>query len=296
MTYYHYTPLKAFSSILQKNPTKDKEICFWATRIDCFEDKAEYIHGIDKLRPVLETFESEAELQEDRRISQFFSPEDVSRALGLPVPYVISISERKDNEYMWENYADKSQGVVMELEFPNPRGIYEAALFSIESCLYDCKISSSELEELVKEKYMEMAIIMFGGNKEFASMLLRENPEAFVGFIAMYLLAFVAPRFKKDKFIKEEETRIIIASPKKEYNSLFDNMPYPVEFEAMVEMVKKFVDEEKQRPDNGNFFREIFMPISVLKRVYVKGDKQKYEVEDILRKRGLNHIPVEVMA
>ena len=127
-------------------------------------------------------------------------------------------------------------------------------------------------------------------------MLLRENPEAFVGFIAMYLLAFVAPRFKKDKFIKEEETRIIIASPKKEYNSLFDNMPYPVEFEAMVEMVKKFVDEEKQRPDNGNFFREIFMPISVLKRGYVKGDKQKYEVEDILRKRGLNHIPIEVMA
>ena len=296
MIYYHYTPLKAFSSILQKNPTKDKEICFWATRIDCFEDKAEYIHGIDKLRPVLETFESEAELQEDRRISQFFSPEDVSRAFGLPVPYVISISKRKDNEYMWENYADKSQGVVMELEFPNSRGIYEAALFSIESCLYDCKISSSELEQLVKEKYMEMAIIMFGGNKEFAYMLLRDNPVEFVRFIAMYLLAFVAPRFKKDKFIKEEETRIIIASPKKKYNSLFDNMPYPVEFEAMVEMVKKFVDEEKQRPDNGNFFREIFMPISVLKRVYVKGYKQKHEVEDILRKRGLNHIPVEVMA
>lgn len=296
MTYYHYTPLKAFRSILQKNPTKDKEICFWATRIDCFEDKAEYIHGIDKLRPVLETFESEAELQEDRRISQFFSPEDVSRALGLPIPYVISISERKDNEYMWENYADKSQGVVMELEFPNPRGIYEAALFSIESCLYDCKISSSELEELVKEKYMEMAIIMFGGNKEFASMLLRENPEAFVGFIAMYLLAFVAPRFKKDKFIKEEETRIIISSPKKEYNSLLDNVQCPAVLENIVTEVKKFVDCKKQRPDNGNFFREIFMPISVLKRVYVKGDKQKHEVDEILRTRGYSHIPVKVMA
>ena len=113
MTNYHYTPLKAFSSILQENPTKGKEICFWATRIDCFEDKAEYIHGIEKLRPVLEQFESEVGLQEDRRISQLFNPKDVASALGLPVPYVISISERKNNEYMWEKYADKSQGVVM---------------------------------------------------------------------------------------------------------------------------------------------------------------------------------------
>ena len=288
--------MKAFSSILQENPTKGKEICFWATRIDCFEDKAEYIHGIDKLRPVLEQFESEVELQEDRRISQFFNPKDVASALGLPVPYVISISERKNNEYMWEKYADKSQGVVMELEFPNPRGIYEAALFSIESCLYDCKISSDELEKLVKAKYMEMAIIMFGGNKEFAIALLRDNPVAFVRFIAMYLLAFVAPRFKKDEFIEEEETRIIISSPKKEYNSLLDNVQCPAVLENIVPEVKKFVDCEKQRPDNGNFFHEIFMPISVVKRVYVKGDKQKYEVEDILRKRGLNYIPVEVMA
>lgn len=296
MIYYHYTPLNAFKSILQENPTKGKEICFWATRIDCFEDKAEYIHGIDKLRPVLEKYESENGLKKDRRISPLFNPKDVTNALGLPVPYVISVSERKDNEYMWGNYADKSQGVVMELEFPDPRGTYEAALFSIESCLYDRKISSSELEELVKEKYLEMAMIMFGGSKELAISLLRNDPVTFVRFIAMYLLAFVAPRFKKDKFIKEEETRIIIASPKKEYNNLFDNMTYPVELGAMVEMVKKFVDCEKQRPDNGNFFREIFMPISVLKRAYVKGDKQKHEVEDILRKRELNHIPVEVIA
>ena len=141
-----------------------------------------------------------------------------------------------------------------------------------------------------------MAGIMLGSNKELAITLLRDNPSAFVRFIAMYLLAFVAPRFKKDEFIEEEETRIIISSPKKEYNSLLDNVQCPAVLENIVTEVKKFVDCEKRRPDNGNFFREIFMPISVLKRVYVKGDKQKYEVEDILRKRGLNYIPVEVMA
>ena len=296
MIYYHYTPLKAFSSILQENSTKDKEICFWATRYDCFRDKTEYKHGIAKMYSALDAFEDQSGVPEDRKIAPFFDPTEVERAIGLPVPYVISISARNDNEYMWENYADHSQGVVMELEFNNLKGFYDAALYSIESCIYDSRITDEELYQLIKNKYFEMADIMLRSNKELAITLLRDNPSAFVRFIAMYLLAFVAPRFKKDEFIEEEETRIIISSPKKEYNSLLDNVQCPAVLENIVTEVKKFVDCEKQRPDNGNFFREIFMPISVLKRIYVKGDKQKHEVEDILIKRGLNHIPVEVMA
>ena len=112
----------------------------------------------------------------------------------------------------------------------------------------------------------------------------------------MYLLAFVAPRFKKDEYIEEEETRIIISSPMKEYNRLLDNVKYPAVLEAIVAEVRKFVDCEKQRPDNNNFFREIFMPISVLKRIFVKKDNQRQAVEDILRKKGFDHIPVEIMA
>lgn len=296
MIYYHYTPLQAFSSILQEKPTKGKEICFWTTRYDCFRDKTEYKHGIAKMYPALDAFEVQSGVPKDRKIAPFFDPTEVERALGLPVPYVISISARNDNEYMWENYADHSRGVVMELEFNNLKGFYEAALYSIESCIYDSKITDEELYQLVKNKYFEMADIMLRNNKELAITLLRDNPIAFVRFIAMYLLAFVAPRFKKDKYIEEEETRIIISSPKKEYNRLLDNVQCPAVLENITTEIKKFVDEEKQRPDNGNFFREIFMPISVLKRIYVKGDVQKQEVEEILRKRGLIHIPVEVMA
>lgn len=296
MLYYHYTPLKAFSSILQHNPTKGKEICFWATRYDCFRDKTEYKHGIAKIYPALVDFEVQSGLKDDRKIARFFNPTEIEYALGLPVPYVISISARKDNEYMWENYADNSQGVVLELEFNNPKGFYEAALYSIESCLYDSEITDEELHQLVKEKYFEMAAIMLEGNKELSITLLRDNPTAFVRFIAMYLLAFVAPRFKKDEYIEEEETRIIISSPMKEYNRLLDNVKYPAVLEAIVAEVRKFVDCEKQRPDNNNFFREIFMPISVLKRIFVKKDNQRQAVEDILRKKGFDHIPVEIMA
>lgn len=296
MLYYHYTPLKAFSSILQDHPTKGKEICFWATRYDCFRDKTEYKHGIAKIYPALVDFEVLSGLKDDRKIARFFNPTEIEYALGLPVPYVISISARKDNEYMWENYADNSQGVVLELEFNNPKGFYEAALYSIESCLYDSEITDEELHQLVKEKYFEMAAIMLEGNKELSITLLRDNPTAFVRFIAMYLLAFVAPRFKKDEYIEEEETRIIISSPMKEYNRLLDNVKYPAVLEAIVAEVRKFVDCEKQRPDNNNFFREIFMPISVLKRIFVKKDNQRQAVEDILRKKGFDHVPVEIMA
>lgn len=295
MKYYHYTPLKAFSSILQENPTKGKEICFWATRYDCFRDKTEYKHGIAKIFPVLDEFEVQSGIQDDRRIAKFFNPTEVERALGLPVPYVISISARKDNEYMWEIYADKKQGVVMELELNNTQGFYEAALYSIESCIYDSDITKEELCQLVKDKYFEMAGIMLGSNKELAITLLRDNPSAFVRFIAMYLLAFVAPRFKMDEYLEEEETRIIISSPTKEYNRLLDNVQSPAMFENLVTEIRRFVDCEKQRPDNNNFYREIFMPISVLKRVYVKESKQKHEVEEILREKGLDKIPVEVI-
>ncbi len=295
MIYYHYTPLNAFSSILQDNPTKGKEICFWATRYDCFEDKAEYKHGIAKMYPALENFEVHSGLQDDRKIAQFFNPTEVERALGLPVPYVISISARKDNGHMWENYANKGQGVVMELEFNNLKGSYEAALYSIESCIYDSEITNEELHQLIKDKYFEMVGIMLGGNKELAITLLRDNPTAFVRFIAMYLLAFVAPRFKKNDYIDEEETRIIISSPTKEYNSLLDKEQCPAVLENMVTEVRKFVDCEKQRPDNKKFFHEIYMSISVLKRIYVKKGKQKLEVEDILSKKGFSHIPVEII-
>mgnify|MGYP000813143723 FL=1 len=296
MIYYHYTPLKAFSSILQDNPTKGKEICFWATRYDCFRDKTEYKHGIAKIYPVLDDFEVQSGLQDDRKIAHFFNPTEIERALGLPVPYVISISARKDNEYMWENYSDNSQGVVLELEFNNLKGLYESALYSIEPCIYDSDMTNEELHKLIKDKYQEGTINMLYGNKELALALLVTAPQDFVKFIAMYLLAFVAPRFKKDDFALEEETRIIISSPKLEYINLLNNLQMPHEMEDFVEKVKSFVNCEKQRPDNNNFFREIFMPISVLKQIFVKKDIQRQAVEDILRKKGFGHIPVEIMA
>ena len=296
MGFYHYTSLSAFSSILQNTPVKDKEICFWATRYDCFVDETEYVHGIDKLRPVLEKFEEHSGLQQDKKISPLFRPTDIISALGLPVPYVISMCDRRDNIYLWKNYAENCDGVALELEFKSLRGCYEVALCSIESCIYDSRISNEDLFKLVEDKFFDGAGQMLSGwFKDYAIKLLKENPESFVKIIAIYLLAFVAPRFKKDDFLNEEETRIIIFSPKSEYNNLFDGVLCPDQLKPIIDAVQRFVAEEKQRSDNGNFYREIFMPISVLKRVYVKKQTQKEKVEKILSEKGYAHIPVELM-
>lgn len=296
MIYYHYTSIKAFSSILQENPIMDKEICFWATRYDCFRDKAEYKHGIAKIYPILEDFEVQSRLQDDRKIARLFNPTEIERSLGLPVPYVISISARKDNEYMWKKYAENNNGVVLELEFNSLKGFYELTPYSIESCIYDSDMTNEELHKLIKDKYYEGAFNILLGNKELALALLINNPQKFVKLIAVYLLAFVAPRFKKDNFVSEEESRIIIPSPKPEYISLLNNLQMPSEMEDFVEKIKESVDCEKQRPDNNNFFREVFLPISVLKQIFVKNDKQRLEVEEILKKKAFDHIPVQVMA
>ncbi len=294
MNYYHYTNTNAFESILQNNPTRDNEICFWATRYDCFVDHAEYVHGIDKIRPILEQFEDKHNLQNDRRISPLFQSEEVVNNIGLPVPYVVSVTSRYDNTYLWAKYADKNNGVALELDFGAYRGCYgQAALFSIEKCIYDSQITNEELYKIVEDKYFEMAAIMFNANKETAFALLRDNPVTFVRQIAMYLLAFVAPRFKADDFIEEEETRIIIEIPKKEYITLF-NGAYPKQIQPLIDVICGEVQLEKQRPDSSKIYREVFMPISVLKRVIVRNKFQQERVKEFLNQKGYSNIPISM--
>lgn len=43
---YHYTSLDAFKSII-KDANSQNELCFWATRYDCFADKEEYKLGVE---------------------------------------------------------------------------------------------------------------------------------------------------------------------------------------------------------------------------------------------------------
>ena len=76
----------------QNNKASKKRLCFWATRYDCFEDKEEYLFGIDCLGKCLSDLEGHYNLQKDRRIAANFKRDLIAGKKNLPFPYVVSIS------------------------------------------------------------------------------------------------------------------------------------------------------------------------------------------------------------
>lgn len=58
---YHYTTLPAFKSILRDAKTKE-QMCFWATRYDCFADENEYRLGVETIQRLLPEIEKELQI------------------------------------------------------------------------------------------------------------------------------------------------------------------------------------------------------------------------------------------
>ena len=301
MTFYHYTSLEALKGILKEKPTENQELCFWATRYDCFEDTDEYLFGVDTLKRLLPTYEDKYNLQEDRRIAGVFEKDLIKRNVNLPYPYVISVSARNDNDHMWENYADHKKGVVLDLNIDAMFGKSNAAtLYHIKQCLYEHIATEDELMQEIEKTYTEGSFHLLQNGKENAFFFLKEYPQIFTKLIAIYLLAFFAPRMKRKQFEKEEETRIILSAPPQEYAALkgIDDVKEAfkksnIDFD--IESVLKEIQNEKVRPDNGKFYREAFMPISFLNKIYVLDDEVKKKAEKVLTDRGYNNIPVEIL-
>ena len=298
MILYHYTSLEALNGILQDKPLKNQELCFWATRYDCFEDKDEYLLGIDTLKRLLSVLEERYNFQEDRRIAGLFEKDQIEGNINLPHPYVISVSARNDNDYMWENYADHKQGVVLALDIKIPFGKLNAAtIYHIEQCLYEQNVSDEYLLEEIHKTYTTGLQMLEEGLQNAFHILKKYAPQLFTKLIAIWLLTFFAPRMKRQQLDKEEETRIILSVPMKKYASIKEvnylkkhhrKVPGGLDFESIL----KDIQNEKVRPDNGKFYREMFMPISVLDRIYVLDNDVKRETEKMLKVKGYNNIPV----
>ena len=77
--------------------------------------------------------------------------------------------------------------------------------------------TDKKLQKLVDSSYIDTAWMFLSRGKENAIALLKSYPQIFVQFIGVYMLAFFAPRIKRKKFYKEEETRIILSIPPQEY-------------------------------------------------------------------------------
>lgn len=298
MILYHYTSLEALNGILQDKPLKNQELCFWATRYDCFRDTDEYLLGIDTLKRLVPVLEERLNFQKNLRIASLFEKDQIKGNINLPHPYVISVSARNDNDHMWENYADHKRGVVLALDIKSSFGKLNAAtICHIEQCLYEQNVSDEYLLEEIYKTYTNVGLQMLNEGQQNAFFILKYAPQLFTKLIAIYLLAFFAPRMKRKQFEKEEETRIILSVPVKKYadiKGVNDLKEYcqKTDIGHEIEAILKDIQNEKVRPDNGKFYREMFMPISVLDRIYVLDNDVKKETEKILKGKGYNNIPV----
>lgn len=304
MSYYHYTSLKALNGILQNDKASKKRLCFWATRYDCFEDKEEYLLGIDCLGKCLSDLEEHYNLQTDRRIAANFKRGLIAGKKNLPFPYVVSITSRNDNLYMWENYANHNNGVVLEIGLPQKNYEFrEPILYDLKKCIYVESATDKRLQKHVESFYIDTARMFLSRGKKKAIALLKDYPQIFVQFIGVYMLAFFAPRIKEKKFYKEEETRIILSIPPQEYAhfvysnlGLLQNMFKNLQSNLDVKDIANTIVQEKSRLRANNtvcYYRDFYLPKESLLRILTLSNESKIQAENILRQKGFNSVKVQ---
>lgn len=285
---YHYTSFDALKSIL-RDSSSDEGIDFWATRFDCFGDKDEYKLGIETIKRLLPRFEER--LQPDRRVAASFEWDLIIGNETLPFPYVVSFTDRNDNEYMWEHYACDGKGVVIELDDSHRIATEYTKHYVQKKCLYQGENSDDALYKEIENEYYSSAFsVLTGPQKDFAFALLSARPQLFVAMIGRYLLSYVATRIKGNRFLKEQETRLILASPRQDMLPIVDRFRevykhLPIDIEGYESMMKS---EKARKGANGDvvYYQDVYLPGSILKRVYVKDGGLVEQVNAVLRDKG----------
>lgn len=294
---YHYTSKAALDSILKGSPL-ERGICFWATRFDCFGDHEEYKLGIETIRRLLPKIE--ARLQPDRQVAHLFDWNEINGNKNLFWPYVVSFTSQYNNAFMWDNYGEHGKGVVLALDDSKTVQVMNMPTLTTKSCIYEGKITEDCLAKEIEIEYCNAAFGMLGGpRKEVAFAFLISYPQIFVRLIALYLLTCVAPRIKEEKYYQEEETRAIIASPLPNLESLFQpSISFAKSLNFDTEPLMKMMANEKSRKRaNGEvvYYKELFLPSSILAKVYIKDKSIINDVQCVLRNKGFDNVDVKTI-
>lgn len=236
-------------------------------------------------------------MQADRQIASMFDWNEIKENKNLPYPYVVSFTSRPDNEYMWREYA-KEDGIVLEIDDSERVNVPDTPMLRLASCIYADGKSDDKLIEMLQQEYAEVGYRILGGPQKYlAFTFLKKYPQLFVKLIASGLLFVTDPRIKRAKdYRMEEETRAIIPFPVPFYNSLIEGYDETIMKFGLDPMgLRTLVDQERTRQrDNGtlSYYREMYLPIHLLKSVYVKSEATRVEVENILAEIELD-IPVQ---
>lgn len=293
---YHYTTIPAFKSILKEADTKAR-MCFWATRYDCFADKEEVKLGVETIHRLIP--EVEKDMQPDRQIASLFDWSIIKDNKNLGYPYIVSFTSRPNNDYMWHEYAGMD-GVVMEIDSSVCVSVPDTPLLRLASCIYVDENSDNQLIEILHQVYNEIGLRILGGpRKERAFAILKEFPQIFVKLIATGMLSFTAPRIKGARdFCLEEETRAIIPLPVSGYNTLIEGYDDTISSLGLnpSELRNLVANEQSRQRNDGSivYYRDMHLPIHLIKGVYVRSVDTKTQVELFLNTMG-TAIPVKLM-
>lgn len=292
--HYHYTAFDSLKGICRA-PSIDDGLCFWATRFDCFGDKEEYKLGISVIKRLLP--ELEKRLQPDRRIASSFEWDEILDNETLPFPYVVSFTDKADNEYMWEHYACQGKGVVIALD-DSLRIVNEYTKnYYLKKCLYIGDKSDAELFKEIEDEYFNAAFAaLTGPQKELALAFLSVNPQLFVAMVGRYLLSYVATRIKGERYSREQEARLILVAPRQEMIPMVDRFKDVFkQFSVDVDGYEAMMRSEKiRRRESGEavYYQDVYLPGNVLKHVYVRNEGLIEQVCIVLRERGFNDVRV----
>lgn len=295
MLLYHYTSFESLKGIL-RDSSSEQGLCFWATRFDCFEDKEEYKLGISVIKRLLPKLEKR--LQPDRRIASSFEWEEIIGNETLPFPYVVSFTDTKDNVYMWEHFACAGKGVVIELDVSKPIMNEFTKNYFLKPCLYIGDLNDSELFKEIENEYYNSAFTALTGPQKLPTFaLLAVNPQVFVALIGRYLLSYVATRIKGEHYLKEQETRLILAAPRPQMIPIVDRFKdvyrlLPIDIEGYERMMRS---EKVRKRANGEkvYYQDVYLPGYILKHVFVKDEGLIEPISDLLREKGFNGVRVQ---
>ena len=287
---YHYTSVEALKSILHDG-VSNKGLCFWATRFDCFSDENEYRLGINTIKRLLPRLEER--IRPNRRISSSFVWEDINGNVTLPLPYIVSFTDRFDNDYMWVHYGCNGSGVVLALDDSEKIVNEYTEDIVVKKCLYLGSTSDDDLYKEIENEFFNAAFsALTGPQKELAFGILSTSPQAFMALIGRYLLSYVAPRIKGSSFNEEDETRAILVFQRKEmeqFYTQFDGVVKSMGIDA-VHLLEKIKGEKMRVRPNGEtvYYHEMYLPSRVLARVYVKDHSLIEPVRIILQSKTVD--------
>ena len=306
---YHYTNFDVLESILKYNTIKNKEICFWASRYDCFKDGVEFEYGLEWVRSVLPEFENSIGRSKNEQIADLFEPSIVLSNPSLPKPFVVSLTGRPDDEYMWQTYTKgKDEGIVLELnldeEVINIATVdNKQFLLRLASCIYD--LPSYKDTNLLG---FELSYLKYAFDCTNSPVI-----EIFRILHALTLLMFYCPLIKKPDFIKEKETRLFLNVPDLEWCNIFTVKSKELGLEkehiinelkkvsgkgvqnVSVEDIEQYVSDIHQNPHNNKWYKELFLPKAALKGIYVRNENLIDKIKEILVSKNLDNIPVHLV-